>query len=255
MKYLLGVKQEMTQIFDDKGHIRPITIVKAGPCVVVGTRTKEKDGYTAILLGFSQKKNRSKAHKGLYKEIWDGDARHGFRYIKEARMSEIPEVQKGDVVLCDTFKQGEYVEVTGWSKGKGFAGVVKRHGFHGHPSTHGHKDQERMPGSIGAGGNQHVFKGMRMAGRMGGERVTVKDLEVISIDVEKKLLYIGGALPGARNGLLIIRAEGIFETTKKELSSLKESLNDSPSPEEHIRETEVQNESEEQLVGAEEKNN
>lgn len=222
MKYLLGIKQEMTQIFDSKGVIRPCTVVKAGPCTVVGVRTQEKDGYVAIQIGYSQKKNRSKAHRGLYKDVWSGDARHGFRYIKEARMSEIPDVQKGDQVMCDTFKEGEHVEVTGWSKGKGFAGVVKRHGFHGHPSSHGHKDQERMPGSIGAGGNQHVFKGVRMAGRMGGGRVTVKDLEIISVDVENGLLTIGGALPGARNGLLMIRAEGMFETAKKKQDTPKE---------------------------------
>jgi len=128
--------------------------------------------------------------------------------LREIRTDNVDGVQKGDTITTSTFSVGEKVDVIGWSKGKGFAGVVKRHHFHGHPPTHGHKDQERMPGAIGSGGIQRVFKGLRMAGRMGNERVTVKGLQIVNIDAEKNIVYVKGAVPGARNGLVLIQAEG-----------------------------------------------
>ncbi len=208
MKYILGRKIEMAQTWTEKGRVVPVTIIEAGPCVVTQIRTKEKDGYTAVQVGFSAKggsasgggkvKNVSKALKGHYKELTP------MRFVKEFRGEAQEGMTRGSQIDVSVFTPGELVKVTGVSKGMGFQGVVKRHRFHGHPATHGHKDQLRMPGAIGAGGLQHVRKGMRMAGRMGGEQVTVRNLKVISVDKEKNHLILKGAVPGARNSLVMI---------------------------------------------------
>lgn len=182
MKFILGTKLNMTQIFADDGRVVPVTRVTAGPCVVTKV-TAEKDG-TQVEIGFGEKH------------------RHSFHAEK------MPEVARGARFTVGTFVPGDMVQVTGVSKGKGFQGVVKRHGFHGQPTSHGHKDQERMPGSIGSTGPQRVFKGMRMAGRMGTDQVTVKNLEVVSVDKEKNELLIKGALPGATGSMVIIQAPG-----------------------------------------------
>ena len=214
MKYILGTKREMTQVHDEKGAVKPVTVLAVGPCTVTQVKTNEKDGYTAIQFGFGEKRSVSRALRGHAKGVFTGKDGRGFKFLKEARCEKVDGVERGSSVDIASFIVGEKIQVTAWSKGRGFTGVVKRHHFHGHPSTHGHKDQERMPGSIGAGGNQHVFKGMRMAGRMGNDQVTVKNLEVVSVDPEKGLLMVRGAVPGSRNGLVIVQGSGDMTFTK-----------------------------------------
>lgn len=201
MKFLLGKKIEMATVWNDAGKAVPVTIIEAGPCQVTQMKTHERDGYSAVQIGFGKKKRLSKSEAGHLKEV------PNFSVLKEFRVAPGSDLTRSAALTVAQFQVGQKVHVTGVSKGKGFQGVVKRHHFAGHPATHGHKDQERMPGSIGAGGVQHVRKGMRMAGRMGGERVTVRKLEVIAVDAEKNILHIKGAVPGARNAVLMIYAE------------------------------------------------
>lgn len=198
MKCILAKKIEMSQVYRPDGTVIPVTLVQAGPCVVTQVKNQEKDGYVAIQLGFLNAKRLNKPMEGHLKEL------PKLRIIREFRLSTTGELKKGDVLEAAIFEPGEVIEVTGRSKGKGFQGVVKRHGFHGHPASHGHKDQLRMPGSIGAGGVQKVFKGMRMAGRMGDENVTVKNLDVVEVR-DGGILAIKGAIPGARNGIIAIQ--------------------------------------------------
>lgn len=208
MKFILGRKQEMTQVHSANGAVKPVTVLRVGPCFVTQIKTVEKDGYTATQFGYAEKRNVSRALRGHEKGIFTGKDGRGFQFIKELRGDAANDAARGSGVTASSFVAGDIVQVTAWSKGRGFTGVVKRHHFHGHPTSHGHKDQERMPGSIGAGGNQHVFKGLRMAGRMGNEQVTVKNLEVVSVDAEKGLIMVKGAVPGCRNGLVIVQAPG-----------------------------------------------
>lgn len=215
MKGIIGKKIDMTQRYGAHGSVIPVTALQAGPCVAVQVKTSEKDGYAAVQLGFGEKKKVKKPLLGHMKGAYTGRETRGFLILREIRMDSVNGIVRGDAVDIQTFAKGEKVDVIGFSKGRGFAGVVKRHHFHGHPPTHGHKDQERMPGAIGSGGIQRVFKGLRMAGRMGNERVTVKNLEIIDIDVEKNLLFVKGAVPGARNGILIIQAHGEMKWKKR----------------------------------------
>ncbi len=198
MKFILAKKLEMSQVFLPNGTVVPVTLVQAGPCVVAQVKTEEKDGYQAVQLGFLNAKRLSKPMTGHQNELPKS------RILQEFRLDQPTELKRGDMVEASTFAAGDTIEVSGTSKGKGFQGVVKRHHFHGHPSTHGHKDQLRMPGSIGAGGVQRVFKGVRMAGRMGGETVTVKNLSVVEVR-DGGVLAIKGAVPGARNSILSIQ--------------------------------------------------
>lgn len=197
MKCILAEKIEMTQVFLPDGRVVPVTLVKAGPCVVTQVKRVETDGYTALQLGFAPTKRLRKPQVGHLKKL------PLFRYMREFRTEDVSNFHTGDTLEATTFTSGDIVHVTGTSKGKGFQGVVKRHGFAGHPPTHGHKDQERMSGSIGAGGVQHVFKGTRMAGRMGNETVTVKNVQVVEVR-EGGILALKGAVPGARHALLEI---------------------------------------------------
>ncbi len=197
MKCILAEKFEMTQVFLPDGTVVPVTLVKAGPCVVTQVKLKVKDGYEAIQLGFAPAKRLRKPNLGHLKNL------PSMRCLKEFRMDDVSNFHRGDSIEANVFVAGDVVHVTGTSKGKGFQGVVKRHGFAGHPTTHGHKDQERMPGSIGAGGVQHVLKGRRMAGRMGNETVTVKNLQVVEVR-EGGFLALKGAVPGARHTILEI---------------------------------------------------
>ncbi|MEK7105547.1 MAG: 50S ribosomal protein L3 [Patescibacteria group bacterium] len=192
MKVILGKKLNMAQVFAADGTVVPVTLVQAGPCTV--TEVKE----TSIALGFGKGKDVAKAQLGAWKELG------AFAEVREFRADKA-DVKRGDVIDVTAFTIGDHVDVTGTSKGHGFQGVVKRHKFAGGPASHGHKDNLRMPGSIGAGGVQRVFKGMRMAGRMGNDRVTVKNLEVVAIDAGKGTLAIKGAIPGPMGALIMIR--------------------------------------------------
>jgi len=204
MKFILGQKLGMSQIFDEKGNQIPITLIEAGPCFVTQIKMKEprtiaagelrskKDGYEAVQIGFIKLKE---------KKIKKPQQKKPFRYLKEFR-GDISKFKIGDKIDVSIFKEGEKVTISGISKGKGFAGVVKRWGFHGRPRTRGTKHEERQPGSIGAATPSRVIKGIKMAGRMGGERVTVKNLKIVKINPENNLLAIKGAVPGRRGILL-----------------------------------------------------
>lgn len=191
----------MSQIFAEDGRVVPVTILSAGPCVVTQVKNAEKDGYTALQLGFGTRaeKNISKPVKGHLK------GKGNFRFLREERTDEAESLKEGDSVTVAQFAEGDAIEVSGTTKGKGFQGVVKRHGFKGGPRTHGQKHSEREPGSIGGGLRTRVPKGMRMAGRMGGDRVTVKNLRVVKIDSVHNKLYVSGAVPGRRGTLIMVR--------------------------------------------------
>ena len=204
MSGIIGKKIGMTSLFDENGKNMPCTVIQAGPCSVLQVRTIENDGYSAVQLGFDDKseKNVGKALAGHFKKAGSTpkaklvEFRNGFE-----------NVSLGDEVKVNLFAEGEFVDVTGTSKGKGFQGVVKRHGFGGvMQATHGQHNRLRAPGSIGAGSDpSRVFKGMRMAGRMGGKQVTVQNLQVLKVDEEQNLLVVKGAVPGAKNSYVIIR--------------------------------------------------
>jgi len=200
---IIGKKLGMTQIFRDNGKVEAVTAIEAGPCAVVQVKTAAREGYNALQIGFGQAKRLSSPQRGHLKDLGQ------FRYLREFRADDIEGVQVGDRIDVSLFQAGDLVDVTGVSKGKGFAGVVKRHGFAGGPKTHGQSDRHRHPGSIGAGTSPgRVFKGTLMAGHMGSERVTVRKLEVFQTDPDRNLLLIKGAVPGASNGLLLIRKSG-----------------------------------------------
>lgn len=197
MKFIVGTKQKMTQVFDDSGKVFPATVVTAGPLVVTQVKNTEKDGYESVQVGFgsSKDKNLKKPQKGHYGDLGT------FAKTQEFRGS-VAETQRGDVIDVSAFEVGDKVTVSATSKGKGNQGVVKRHNFSGGPRTHGNKHSERRPGSIGSTGPQRVLKGMKMMGRMGGDRITVKNLKVLQIDAETNTLVISGAIPG-RPGTLV----------------------------------------------------
>ncbi len=204
MKFIIGKKLGMTQMFAPSGKLVPLTQIQIVPNRILGYRTPEKDGYSAVIVG-SETKKASKTNKAQIKTINDGFAP---RVVTEFRVpaEETKAFEIGSTMNASVFEVGAKIVVVGTSKGKGFAGVVKRHHFHGHPTSHGHKDQERMPGSISAGGMQHVAKGRKMAGRMGNDRVTVKGLKVCSVDVERNIVAVSGSVPGARNSMVIIKS-------------------------------------------------
>ncbi|MBI2514730.1 50S ribosomal protein L3 [Candidatus Wolfebacteria bacterium] len=199
MPFILGKKLKMSQIWkDDK--VVPITMVQAGPVLVTQIKIKDKDGYGALQVGFDPTKKRlTKPLSGHLKGLGN------FRHIKEFKV-ENSSLKVGDTLSLDQFKEGDKVKVSGISKGKGFQGVVKRHGFHGGPKTHGQKNRHRAPGSIGATAPQRVMPGRKMAGRMGGQRVTVKNLEIAGILKDKNILMLKGAAPGRKGTLLEIRS-------------------------------------------------
>lgn len=199
MKFILGTKQYMTQIFDEKGIAQPATVLSVAPNIVTQVKTKEKDGYNAVQVGYGtrKEKNIKKPQRGHLKDL---DSIH---YMREFRAEG--ELKRGDTISVSIFEKGDIVEVSATSKGKGFQGVVKRHGFHGGPRSHGQKHSEREGGSIGATGPQRVFKGKKMPGRMGSDRVTVKSLRVLQVDKENNLLVLKGAVPGRRGTLVEIK--------------------------------------------------
>ncbi len=205
MSGIIGKKIGMTSLFDENGKNLPCTVIQAGPCKVLQVKTEETDGYKSVQLGYDDKseKNVSKAMQGHFKKAGSQPKRKIVEFYHEF----VDTLSIGDEVNVDLFKEGEFVDVTGTSKGKGFQGVVKRHGFGGvGQATHGQHNRLRAPGSIGAGSDpSRVFKGMRMAGRMGGDQVTVQNLKVLKVDEEKNLIVVKGAVPGAKNSYVILR--------------------------------------------------
>jgi large subunit ribosomal protein L3 len=199
IKEIIGRKVGMTQFFRDNGNAEGVTVVEAGPCVVVQLKTEATDGYNAAQLGFGKAKKLTGAEKGHLKDLGE------FRYLRESRLDDASGIKVGDSIDVSLFQPGDKVNITGITKGKGYAGVVKRHGFHGGPKTHGQSDRHRAPGSIGSTTTPgRVLKGRRMAGRMGNDKLTARNLEVIQADKEKNILIIRGAVPGAKNGIVII---------------------------------------------------
>lgn len=205
MPGLLGRKIGMTNLYSNDGKTIPVTIVEAGPCPVVEVRTMEKDGYEAVQLGFGEKKEKhvNKPEMGNFKK----KNLSPLKFLKEFENFDINSVKIGDVIKADLFTEGEKVKIVGTSKGKGFQGVVKRHNFGGVGGrTHGQHNRQRSPGSIGASSYpSRVFKGTRMAGRLGGTQVSVKNSQIIKIDLEKNLVFVKGAVPGAVNSIVEIR--------------------------------------------------
>lgn len=198
---LLGKKIGMTQVFDKDGKVVPVTVIEAGPCFVTQKKTAESDGYSAIQLGFGAGRKLNKAISG---HIQKAGVKNPPKVLREIRLPKVDEYQVGQEINLGIFKEGELVNVSGTSIGKGFAGTVKRHHFSRGPMTHGSKSH-RIPGSSGAGSRPgRVLKGTRRAGRMGNEQVTVKNLEVVQIDQEKNILLLRGAVPGSTNTLLLV---------------------------------------------------
>lgn len=201
MKFTLAKKLNMTSHFLENGVVVPVTVLKAGTSVVTQVKDKEKHKYEAIQVGYGKKKNINKALKGHYKGLGD------FELVREFKVQDISKFEVGNKIDISDFQIGEFVNASGIMKGRGFAGAMKRHGFHGMPASHGH-DKPRAVGSIGQRYPQHVRKGLRMAGRMGGVAVTVKNLQVVDIDVKRGLISISGAVPGHRNGIVKIVSTG-----------------------------------------------
>jgi large subunit ribosomal protein L3 len=204
IKGVLGTKLGMTQVFDDEGKMVPVTVVAAGPCVVTAVRTPDADGYAAVQLGYGEVDPRrvNKPEAGHF-------ARAGVtprRYLVELRTDDASDYTLGQEVTAETFEAGQLIDVTARSKGKGFAGVMKRHGFRGLGASHGTQRKHRAPGSIGGCATPgRVFKGLRMAGRMGGERTTAPNLTLHAVDADRGLLLIKGAVPGPSGGLVLVR--------------------------------------------------
>lgn len=201
-KFILAQKIGMTQIYQDD-KVVPVTALEAGPVVVSQIKTQDRDGYYAIQLGFGKKRSLSKAVRNHLKGLGD------LRWLKECKIKkeEADAFKRGDRIDVSVFKEGEKVKIIGTSKAKGFQGVVKRHGFHGGPKSHGQKDRLRAPGSIGATHPQHVLKGKKMAGRMGGNRITLKNVKIVKIIPEKNIICVKGAIPGKRGELVQILSE------------------------------------------------
>ena len=200
---IIGKKLGMSQVFGDDGKVAAVTAIEAGPCTVTQVKTAAKDGYNAVQLGFGEAKRLKSPQQGQLKGAGE------FKYLREFRAGDTKAFKVGQKVDASLFKAGDMVDITGVSKGKGFAGVVKRYHFAGGPKTHGQSDRHRARGSIGAGTSPgRVFKGTRMAGHMGNRQVTARNLEVFEADPTRNLLLVKGAVPGSRNGLLLIKKSG-----------------------------------------------
>jgi len=217
MKGIIGKKVGMTQVFDEKGKVTPVTVIQAGPCFVTQVRNAERDGYTAVQLGYDEvPTHMHKDSKGQEevraKRITKGELGHlqkknlpALRHLREFRVTEV-DVKEGDRLTVDVFTKGDHVDVVGITKGRGFAGSIKRHGFNRQPTTHGASDRTRAPGSSGGTTSQaRVFKGTRRPGHMGTDRVTAQNLEVVVIDAERHLIAVKGSIPGGKNGLVIVK--------------------------------------------------
>jgi large subunit ribosomal protein L3 len=197
---IIGKKLGMTQVFTDTGKCKAVTAIEAGPCKIIQVKTDSNDGYNAAQVGFGPAKKLKAAEKGHMKE------KGLFKHLREFRLAVVEGLNEGDSIDVSQFKPGEKVDVIGISKGKGFAGVVKRHHFKGGPKTHGQSDRQRAPGAIGSTTTPgHVWKGMKMGGHLGNERVTAVNVAVYGSDTARNLLLIEGSVPGAKNGLVIIK--------------------------------------------------
>jgi large subunit ribosomal protein L3 len=244
MKGIIGKKIGMTQTFSEKGDVQPVTLVEAGPCVITQIKTETNDGYNAVQIGFETLKRANKPISGHLQRTGN------YKYLREIRVETLDELQVGQLLNVEMFDVGERIRVTANSKGRGFAGGMKRHGFHGGPKTHGQSDRWRAPGSIGAGSTPgRVFKGKRMAGHFGDEAITTRGLEVVFVDLEKNLLAIKGAVPGASNGLVLIAGEGYFpiiqSTPTNEVEEVVEEVTPTNEVEEVVEEVTPTNEVEE----------
>lgn len=202
-KGILGKKLGMTQLMTPEGDAIPVTVIEAGPCFVVQKKTKDTDGYNAVQLGFGEKRERlfNKPLKGHF----DRAGVKPLRYLREIRVDNIDDFKVGQEVKADWFSPGEKVDVTGISKGRGFAGGIKRHGFHRGPMAHGSK-YHRRPGALAAKGPARVFKGRKLPGHYGAERVTAINLEVVKVDADKNIIAVKGAVPGPRGGLVLVKS-------------------------------------------------
>ncbi|MEN8097473.1 MAG: 50S ribosomal protein L3 [Chloroflexota bacterium] len=218
MKGILGKKIGMTQLYDDKGNVVPVTVIEAGPCYVTQVKSTETDGYNAVQMGFGAiKEARLSRPEAGHIGLLDTSDKHPerkqvpgdvppVRHLREFRYKSEPELQLGDKVSVDIFDEGDHVDVIGNTKGRGFTGVMKRHGFGGGPITHGQSDRQRSPGSIGATSTPgRVFKGKRMPGRMGNQRVTSQNIRVVRVDSEKNLIAVRGSVPGHKGGIVMIK--------------------------------------------------
>lgn len=198
---LIGRKLGMTQIFDDSGVVHPVTVIECGPNVVTQVKTNDSDGYEAVQLGFGIDKRLTKPEQGHRKA-----SGYMSRTLREVKADNPAEFEVGQVLKVDTFNIGELVDVTGTSKGRGFQGGMKRHGFSGAQKTHGQSDRWRAPGSIGSSATPgRVFKGLKMAGHMGVDRVTVQNLKVLRIDLDRNVILVEGSVPGPNNGIVLVR--------------------------------------------------
>ena len=206
---ILGRKLGMSQLFLENGTVAPVTVIEAGPVYVTQIRTPEKDGYAAVQVGFGQAKKLNAPEKGHLKKL------PPLKHLREFKPTDEAALQVGQKIDASMFKVGERVDVSGVSKGKGFAGVVKRHGFAGGPKTHGQSDRERAPGSVGSGTTPgRVVKGVRMAGHMGNRSVTVQNLVVVRVELERNLLFVRGAVPGPTGGLVVVKKKDILANGK-----------------------------------------
>ena len=223
----------MTQKYQESGASVAVTKLFVEPCTITQVKTLDRDGYASIQMGCGKAKHINKPARGHLKD-------KNVSFIKEFRITEAEKdkFKVGDIVAIQNFVPGDIVKVSGISKGKGFQGVVKRHGFKGQPSTHGHKDQARMPGTSGAGGKQHVFPGKRMPGRMGGEQVTLKNLEVIDVDEKDNILYIKGAIRGSVNGMVWLEGEGEITIAQPQVSQPKPEATE-VAPKEEVKTAEI----------------
>ena len=202
-KGIIGKKLGMTQIFDENGNVIPVTVIEAGPCTVVQKKTEETDGYSAVQLGFEDKKEKhvTKPEAGHFKKAGVSAKRH----LKEFRLANAADLNPGDVIAADTFAAGDKVDITGITKGHGYTGAIKRWNLHMLGKTHGIGPIHRQSGSMGVIDPAHIFKNKKMAGQWGNEQVTVLNLEVVKVDAEKNIIAVKGAIPGAKNGIVFIR--------------------------------------------------
>ena len=200
MKGILGRKKGMTRVFSEGGIVEPVSVIEAGPCIVTQVKTRQANGYEAVQVGYEEAKRLNEPEEGHLKRL------PPLRHLKEFRVDDLGDAQIGQRIDVSMFEAGDIVNISGVSKGKGFAGGMKRHHFKGGPKTHGQSDRARAPGSVGAGTTPgRVWKGTKMAGHMGNKKVTALNLKVVRVDPERNLLLVRGAVPGARNGMLVIR--------------------------------------------------